>query len=221
MFKLSGEAEYVDLEVEAKNAYILQAGDQITVNVFTNDGFKLIDAGIAGAAGAGAGGTVIYDLSTDGYVRLPFIDSVQLVGLTEFETAELLEHLYSDHIKDPFVQVSVVNRRAFVYRGNEDAAVVPLVYENMTLVEVIAFAGGIPATGKAYKVKLIRGAPTEPKISELNLRNPENLEGASIIVEANDIIYIEPAFELTFLEQIGPVLAIVSSGLAIYVLVTR
>jgi polysaccharide export outer membrane protein len=220
---MSGDEAYTELAEEPKEEYVIKSGDQIAVNVFTNNGYKMIDAGLAGSIeGVSLGNTGnLYDVSQAGYVRLPQIDTIKVVGLTELEASVLLEKAYEEHIQDPFVQISVTNRRAFVYRGNDEAAVVPLVYENMTMVEVIAAAGGVPATGKAYKIKLIRGAPDSPEISKINMRNPEDLENARIIVEANDIIYIEPSFEFTFIEQLAPTLSVLSSGLAIYLILTQ
>ncbi len=216
----SSSHHYADLSTKKDTlAYRIQTGDQLSMFVYTNRGYKLVDAGLASSSGGQAGANlsqITYLVEGNGVARFPLIDTVMILGLTLPEASALLEDRYQDHLVDPWVQMRVVNRRAFVYRGSELASVVSLPNENMTLLEVIASAGGIPVTGKAYTIKLIRGTHQGTLIYKINLRDGTNLLAGQTIVQANDVVLIDPSFETTFLAQLTPFLALITSGLAVY-----
>ncbi len=199
--------------------YRIRPGDRLSMNIYTNSAYKLIDAGLANQAGGlGAGQTteLTYLVLGNGVARFPMIDTAKVSGYTLTEAATRLEDRYADHLVDPWVQLTVVNRRAIVYRASEQASVVNLPNESMTLLEVIASAGGIPKNGKAYRIKLIRNLPQGTVMYEYNLRDAANLREGQTIVEANDVILIDPTFETTFVAQLTPLLALITTSLAVY-----
>lgn len=201
------------------SAYRIRSGDVLSLVLLTNNGYKLVDAGLANTSlGQGLSGSnnILYLVESDGTARFPLIDTVSIAGLTIREASRYLETKYSEHLVGPWVQLGVRNRRAFVYRAGEQASVVNLNYEGMTLLEVIAASGGIPPTGKAYRVKLIRTTEEVPAIYSIDLRDGANLGAGEIIIRPNDTIIIDPTFETTFVTQLTPLLAIVTSGIAIY-----
>ena len=201
--------------------YKVQPGDRLSMLVYTNRGYKLVDAGLAsigGGQGGGSGAQFTYLVETNGCARFPMIDTVNVAGYTLVEVAKRLEDRYARHLVEPWVQIQVANRRAFVYRGNEQAIVVSLPNEQMTLLEVIALAGGIPATGKAYRIKLVRKQGERVEVFRVDLRDGTNLDAGRTIVQSNDVVLIDPIFETTLISQLTPFLALISSGLALYVL---
>ncbi len=203
----------------AADSYRIQPGDRLSMFIYTNSAYKLVDAGLASFSGGQAGGStsqITYLVEKSGVARFPMIDTALVVGYTLAEATARLEARYSSHLVDPWVQLHVVNRRAFVYRGSSDAAVVSLPNEDMTLLEVIASAGGIPATGKAYRINLVREGPQGPILYGIDLRDGTNLHAGQTIVRANDVILIDPTFETTFVTQLTPFLAVITSGIAVY-----
>ncbi len=199
--------------------YKVQPGDRLSMLIYTNRGYKLIDAGLANLSGgqsASSTAQITYLVEENGVARFPMIDTATIAGYTLAEAAARLEARYTAHLVDPWVQLNVTNRRAFVYRGSDQASVVNLPNEYMTLLEVIAAAGGIPATGKAYRIKLVRETLHGPVIYGIDLRDGANLHAGHTIVQANDVILIDPTFENTLLTQLTPFLAVITSGIAVY-----
>lgn len=205
--------------LSSREIYRIQPGDRLSMLVYTNNGYKLVDAGLANASGSqtvGITAQLTYLVGATGIARFPMIDTVMVAGYTLDRASVLLESRYSEHLVDPWVQLRVINRRAFIYRGNEQASVIDLQNENMTLMEVIAMAGGIPPTGKAYQIKLVRETEDGPVIYRIDLRDGSNISVGQTIVEANDLILIDPTFQSTFAAQLTPFLALVTSGIAVY-----
>ena len=90
--------------------------------------------------------------------------------------------------------------------------------ENTTLIEALALAGGISQTGKARKIKLIRGDTRNPQVMLIDLSTVEGLKQSNLMLQANDIIYVEPAPRVSqeVLAQITPIVGIITSLLLIY-----
>lgn len=209
--------------------YRLAGNSIIEFRLFANDGFRMIDIAAAGSSSQAA--TTIrqgtdYQLDAQGVVRLPIIGSVSLDGMTIREAELHLEERYSTYYVKPFAIVKVVNRRVIVFPGDPGAAqVIALSNNNMTLLEVLAQAGGISENGKAHKVRLIRQTenPGDPKVYKIDLSNMNNIAQANVVVQSNDIIYVEPRRQITnrTLREISPLLSLTTSVLTLYLLISR
>lgn len=213
--------------------FVIGPNDIIELRLFANDGFKLIDIISTGSGAAGNNNSTFrqgfeYTLDKDGTVRLPIIDSTNLVGYTVPEAERYLEKRYSEFYVDPYVILKVTNKRITVYPGEPgQARIVPLIDNNTTVLEALAQVGGIRSDGKAYNVKLIREThdPKKPyKVYKLDLSHIERgLVEGTIIVQSGDIIYVEPRKQLASksLREITPILSLTTSLLTFYLLISR
>lgn len=101
--------------------------------------------------------------------------------------------------------------------------VVPILNQNITLIEAIALAGGIQERGNAAKIKLIRRVDGKDFVYRINLRTIEGIQDARTVVQAGDIIYVEPVPQLAneFVRDIAPIVSLISSTLVLYFVVTN
>lgn len=190
----------------ARLSYVLAPNDIISFQIFTNDGFKMVD--VINNAQTSFFVKAEATIEQDGTVKMPMIGRVKITGLTIAEAEKKLETLYSDYYIKPFVRLSVNNKRVIVFPGNSaQAKVIPLQNNNTTVLEAIALAGGIPEDGKAYKVKLIRTLPDgQSLVYLLDLSTIDGLSKGQTTVLANDIIYVEPRYRpvQAFVRDITP-----------------
>jgi polysaccharide export outer membrane protein len=199
----------------AKLSYIIAPNDIVTFQVFTNDGFKMIDVinNVQASFFVRAEATV----EQDGTMKMPMVGRVKIAGLTIREAEKKLEELFSEYYIKPFVRLSVSNKRVIVFPGNNAVAkVIPLQNNNTTVLEAIAMAGGIPEDGKAYKVKLIRTLPDgKSLVYLLDLSTIDGLSQGQTTVLANDIIYVEPRYRpvQAILRDISPLLSMLLTTL--------
>jgi len=160
--------------------------------------------------GMGGGGGFSALVEFDGTCKLPIVGRVPLAGMTNREAEAYLEGLYKQlEIKNPFVQVSVGNRRILLFNGDgAGTQVIPLFLENMNLFEVIAMSGGISPNGKAHRIKVIRGDLKDPQVYLLDISTLEGMKMADLTLQPNDIVYIEPRVRPveTFFAAINPYL---------------
>jgi polysaccharide export outer membrane protein len=227
MFKVPKDYEYAVDQTIGNVEYRIAPNDIIGFAIYTNDGFKLVDlttsvesvsSRVQGNAGSQNAAT-LFLVEPDGMVKLPIIGKVKLTGFTVREAEKQLEQQYATFYNKPFVMVRVTNRRVLVFPGTGGSGrVVNLDNENTTLVEALALAGGITTTGKAWKVKLIRGDLRNPKVMLIDLSTIEGVKNSNMLLQANDIIYVEPVprFSQEILAQIAPIVSIITSLALIY-----
>ncbi len=183
--------------------YKMAPNDLLSLQLFSNDGSRIFDATTISEGGASRQGFmqastgIQYKIEFDGTVKMPLLGHVALQGMTVREAELFLEQKFSSFYNKPFVLLEVVNRKVTIFPGNEGAAkVVALRNENTTLLEALAEAGGIAYSGKAYRIKLIRGDLKDPQIYLIDLSTIEGMKEANLLLQANDIIYVEPTIRI-------------------------
>jgi len=230
MFQTPKDYEFVDFDTVPAPQYLIQPGDQLQVQVMTNEAVgnvrTLVPVFQAGGMGMnmqqGQRG-MSFLVRADSTVNLPELGPIKIVGYTIPEAEQYLVELYGDKYVEPFVIVRVNNRRVIVYNGGSSGSVVTLANENMTLIEVLAQVGGISSNGKAYRVKVVRGDLDDPQIDLIDLSTVEGMREAELIMQPNDIIYIDPRMNVAsgFLREISPILGLITTGTTIYLLIAN
>lgn len=228
MFKTPNNYEFDEPVTITDEEYKLSPNDIITFYLYTNDGFMIIDLQSMGGYGSGNTGRinnrieVKYIIEDDGLVKLPTLRKVKLGGLTVEEAEDFLEKEYSRDYIDPFVILRVLNRRVIVSTGKGgNSTVVDLKNINTRLIEALALAGGIDDRGRAKEIKLIREVGDSTEVYKFDLSKIDGIEGANMIVQANDIIYVEPSPQIAseVLNDLVPILTLFTSMVAAYALV--
>ena len=221
--------QYFDLAQKQIDQYVIQSGDEMSVRVYARDGFRLVD--VIGSA-SGLGGSlsslnnnaagITYLVDNEGFVRIPVMGEIFVKGYTEKELDRILAERFSGLFVDPFVNVKIENRRAFLFKGSS-ASVVTLNNGPTNLLEVIAKGGGMETNSKAFKIKVIRGDLKNPQVLLIDLSTLEGMRKADLIVQSNDIIYIEEkrqSVAAQILNEISPYLAFVTT-IATVILLAR
>ena len=225
MFKVPSNYEY-DVDQTIGNVeYRVSPNDIVSMSVYTNDGFKLIDITTSAESvtsrlnNMNNNTNIQFLVEPDGMIKLPIIGKIKIAGMTIREAEKSLEAQYANFYNKPFVVVRVVNRRVTIFPGTGGSGrVVNLDNESTTVIEALALAGGITNTGKAKKIKLIRGDLRNPKVILLDLSTLEGVKQGNLLLQANDIIYVEPVPRVSqeVLTQITPVVGILTSFALIY-----
>ncbi len=202
--------------------YRIAPNDELSFKIFTHNGEKMVELmSTSGGMGQQAGQSpgLEYLVEHDGMVKLPIIQRVKVSGLTIREAESFLEGQYSSYLNKPFVQLKVTNNRVIVFPGGDggSAKVVSLKNTNTTLFEALAMSGGI-VDGKAYNIKLIRGDLKNPKVYKIDLSTIDGVKQANLLLQANDIIYVEPRARITqrLLAEITPYISLITAGLVVY-----
>ncbi|HXU27142.1 MAG TPA: polysaccharide biosynthesis/export family protein [Bacteroidia bacterium] len=204
--------------------YRISITDDISLRILSNEGFKLVDF----SSGGGGGGTTnnVNNTATiqtlvehDGTIKVPLIGRVKVQGLTMREAEQVIETKFSEYYVGPYVILRITNKRVSVFPGAGGAGrVIPITNLNTTVLEALAYAGGITDDGKAYRIKLVRNAKPKPRVYLIDLSTIDGLKGGNTVVQANDIIYVEPRprFISRAVGELAPYLSVFSSLILIY-----
>ena len=227
MFKTGDGYDFASLEDIGSSEYRIAPNDLITFQLFSNEGERLnqLTAGSADSKGGmnqnmmNQQNQIAYLVRQDGILELPEVGDIRLEGLT-IEAAEgLLEEAYSSYYNRPYVVIRVTNKRVLMFPGESGRALV-ITLENMntSLLEVMALAGGIGSRANASKVKLIRRTEEGNRVYQMDLSTVEGLSDAQLVVQANDIIYVEPLPQLAreLGESLSPLTALLSTFTFLY-----
>ena len=208
--------------------YIISVNDILQFRLFANDGFQLIDiasgqAGVGSQAALAARANINYVVQADSLARLPILGNINIVGKTIVEAEAFLQAEYAKFYVEPFVILTISNKRVIVFPGTGSSAqVVNLSNNNTNLIEVLALVGGITSNSKASRIKIVRQTKVKKDVYLVDLSTIEGIKAGSMIVQANDIIYVEPNPNLAreALSDITPIVSLLSSALFIWATLT-
>lgn len=201
--------------------FVIAQGDIVQVLVFTKNGYALFEPQISTQINGNTPETknvpLDYSIDINGEANLPLVGHVKLAGLTIREAETLLAQKYASNYIDPFVNVKITNKYITVYRGGTDARQVILSRPDMTILEAIGAAGGVPENGKVSTITIVRKIDGQPQTEIIDLSEIESIAKANTVVLPNDVIYVEPAFNASIVREVAPILSALSSIVLIYV----
>jgi len=186
------------------------------------------------SGGANGGGTVAgegqtYQVDDEGNVALPLIGRVQVAGLTRVQAQKLIEGMYRKNVLvNPIIDLKIVNLKVTLLGEIRAPGNYPLVKDKTSLVEMIGQAGGLTDKANEKTIKIIRGDPKSPQVTEVNLNKLSTLADPRLILQNNDIIYIAQSKRAIKNEElqnlsttVQPALIILNTALIIYTLIHR
>lgn len=228
LFKTEGSS-YKSLNpaiAEAERNYTIKPDDRIQIDVFTDNGERIIDPNFQLLKELGLNQNIgqrpapEYLVMPDSTVRLPMIGSITLAGLTLQEADLVLQAAYSDFYTNPYVLTQYVNKRVIVL-GATEAQVIPLQNQYTSVLEVLALAGGITTRGKAHNIRLIRGNLDDPEVQEIDLSTINGMKNASLQVLPGDIIYVEPIRRVLpeTIRDIAPIVGILTNVVTLTIVI--
>jgi polysaccharide export outer membrane protein len=121
--------------------YLIGAGDSLSVNVWKEPTLS---------------GTV--KVRPDGYVTLPLINEVQVVGLSTAQLRKTLEDKYKEFTTDPFVTIRVegiASSEVFLVGQVGKPGAFPLV-GNETILQLLTRAGGLGVFADRSNIRVVR-----------------------------------------------------------------
>ncbi len=208
---------------DAESAYLIQPGDKLQIEVYTNKGERVIDPNLellGGMNGQQGQPSKIFQVFPDGSMILPMVGSVATEGETIKSFQKALESRYSEFYITPYVRVEAANQRVIVL-GAQGGQVIPLQQEKMNVLEVLALAGGLDNFSKGGNIRLIRGPLDNPSVQIIDLSTIEGMKKANLQIMPNDVLYVEPqrrVFNET-VRDAAPVIGVITNVITLIVVI--
>lgn len=126
-----------------------------------------------------------------GNIKLPYIDTVQALGLTTAELESRIKRTYIDKKIYKMLTVNVfIPLRSYYVRGEVRQPGRFALTTGMTLVQAIATAGGFTDFADAGDIRILRG----DKKLKFNVKDLEAHPEKDVDLETNDIIIVTRSF---------------------------
>jgi polysaccharide export outer membrane protein len=181
----------------------LQPGDIISVNISSltqeqynvfnkqsiggGNGFMMMN-NVAGLPPSFPG----YTIAPDGSIELTAVGPVKVGGLTLTQAQANLKQLMKDYLKDPVVEVKLVN---FTYTllgevAREGTFITG--QPQMSIMQAIAAANGLTEIADYSRVKIIRHENGEAKVFYVNVLEDNIISSDNYYLRPHDVIVVAP-----------------------------
>ena len=163
-----------------------------------------------------------YLVNEDGYIILPIIGKIQLIGLTTKESTELITKLLEKYLQQPTVNIRILNFKISVLGEVTRPSVYTISNEKITLPEAISLAGDLTIFGKRKNILLIREADGKREFARIDLTQRDLFNSPYYYLRANDVIYVEPGRgKVTSSERAVQLAPILISGLTLLIVLSN
>jgi polysaccharide export outer membrane protein len=195
--KVAKEIPDTQYQQEKAFEWKIQKGDRVEITAFnqsSNTGGQLNQL-------LNSGGQRVYTqrvgdegilIGADGTVNLPLIGNIKIDGLTEGQAAEKLISEYKKYLRNPYVAVKILNQKLFVLGEVKQPGVVLVTNGTMSLFEALANRGDITDYANRKNIRILRGDMRHPEVREVDLTDFNSIRLASLVLQPNDVVYVEP-----------------------------
>ena len=164
-----------------------------------------------------------YLVSPDGEINFPVLGKIKVEGLTRTEIQAKLEKEIEVYIKDPIVDVRIVNFRITVLGEVGSPGRIDIQDGRVSMPELIAMAGDITYNGKRENITIIREVNGIKSIGTIDMTKTDLFSSPYFYLKQNDIVYVEPSYRAVksagFFTSYQGIISLGTTIIGIYVLI--
>ena len=128
----------------------------------------------------------------NGMIQLPVLGEIQAAGLSTKELEAVIKNRVSEHVKDPFVRVEMINFTVNVMGEVRAPQRIVVGKERFSVLDALAAAGDLTEYGKRDNVLVIRTENGKSTYHRLNLTDSSIYASPYFYLQQNDVVYVEP-----------------------------
>lgn len=134
-----------------------------------------------------------YEVDSLGQVEAPLIGLVKLGGLTPAEAAALIKKKLNVYLKEPTVNVRILNHRFTILGEVAKPGTYNLLDNRTSIIAALGIAGDLTTYAQRDNIVLIREENGKREEIRLNLLSQSILNSPYYYLRNGDIIYVEPS----------------------------
>ncbi len=136
--------------------------------------------------------SVGYLVDESGKIVLNKIGAVQAAGLTFSQLKDTLEYRLTSYLKDPIVNIRLLNFRVTVLGEVAKPGTYNVPYADINILQALGLAGDLTIMGKRASVLLYRQTDSLKNSYRINLTDKKLLNHPAFNLKTGDVIYVEP-----------------------------
>jgi polysaccharide biosynthesis/export protein len=206
---LSDTAALQTIATSRTPAIQLQADDQIQVSISSPSPeaatfFNLMapnpNANLTPTVNPGQSFMNVYTVSHEGIITLPVLGDIKAAGLTLELLRQQVIVALKPYLTNPIVSTRLTNFKVTVIGEVARPLTITVTGEKINALEAIGAAGDMTVFGAKKKVKVIRKlADGNTEVARLDFNNSTALQSPYFNLRQNDIVYIQPNKNKSFL----------------------
>lgn len=169
---------------------VLKPGDKITMSIWGHDELSIGSVNTSFSSNKATGKWLT--INEAGEVNLPKLGVVKVSGLTTNEVSYHLQNKYSKSLKDPIINVKVLNHTVTVLGEVNEPGIYHIDNEKLTLIELLGMSKGLSPYAKNDQIEVIRTINGSKQKLNVNLRDLTGLADKNIFLQPDDIVYVAP-----------------------------
>jgi polysaccharide export outer membrane protein len=176
----------------------IQPGDILGINVISSSNqeaasvFNTSINRVIGANSDAINPVYGFKVNTDGNVQLPLVGNMKVAGITTDQVARELTTNLLTYLKNPIVNVRVLNFKISVLGDVLRPNVYNIQNERVTINEAISMAGDLNITANRKNALLIREEDGKRMYYNIDLTKKVLFDSSYYYLHNNDVIYIDP-----------------------------
>lgn len=166
-----------------------------------------------------------YLVNDDGEINFPQLGKIKVQGKTTQEVQDILENKLVVYIKEPTVNVRLLNYKFTVQGEVARPGTYEIIEENLTLPQALGMAGDLTINGKRDNILIYRQEGVSREVKRIDLTQTDWMNSDFFYIRPNDIIYVEPnkpkVKSAGFIGGVGTLLSVASIVLSAVVIIFR
>lgn len=133
-----------------------------------------------------------YLIDENGCINFPTLGSVKIAGLTRAEAVNMLTKRLSEYIKEPIVNLQLLNFKVSVLGEVNSPGVKQISNEKVTIMDAISLGGDMNIYGNRSNVLLIRQEKGKKMFCSFDFTSSKIFKSKYFYLKQNDIVYVQP-----------------------------
>lgn len=133
-----------------------------------------------------------YLVDDNGNIEFPQLGTIKVGGLDRKELGELLKSEISEFVKDPIVNVRIVNFQVSVLGEVNLPGTFNVQDEYLSIPKALGLAGDLTIYGLRENVLVVREEEGRKTSAYLDLSSPDVINSPYYYLQQNDMVYVEP-----------------------------
>jgi polysaccharide biosynthesis/export protein len=134
----------------------------------------------------------LYLVDSDGVISFPVLGELKVHGLNKKSFQKLLVDKLKKYIKDPIVNIRIVNFKVTVQGEVQKPGSFNIASERITLPEALSMAGDLTIYGKRDNIIVIREVDGKKMFQKIDITKSDFINSPYYYLAQNDLIYVEP-----------------------------
>jgi len=158
-----------------------------------------------------------YLVDSKGEISFPVIGNIKLGGLTRSEAMVKLKELLGVYIKNPTVNMRILNYKITIQGEVTRPGTYPIQSERITLLEAVSMAGDLTVYGKRNNILVLREMDGKVTSTRVDLTNSNFINSPFYYLKQNDVVYVEPNKTKVNSSVIGPNITVAISAISLLI----